>query len=790
MKRILTVVSIGMALILLIPAVALAYTWHIDFTVTETGGTSYTSLPLYGLVNNSYLAANGYIAATGLNTRVYASDNSVLPHMLSEDKTWFVTPQPALNSQVVTYALGDTAVSSFKVIPGYSGNITTADDATLELGSVFDISISGYFDTSAGSDKNILYKSGACKLNVSAASAITFHALNADNTDNWTMVANPVATGSHTVRIYANGFDAYLYLDGVQEDSESMVAMNLFTADAALTGTYYNPYNRTTFYAAGRYWAFYLHNSKINYTTSTTGAAWEARVEISANVLGASAEWSMWFDGTSVYYAQRDDTRYILFRKGTPESDGTITWAAAEQSIDASPVFFGVASCSIAVASDGHAQIAYWETRGGSIYNMAIRNSNTDGTWATTGGYPVNVFNHSSTNMPPTIIADYDSDDMYMFIVQGSDNYLRGYYFNGAAWSGTADVWGTITVATLPAGVSAAFESDDDIVAAWVNGTTQNLFNVRFSGGGMGTQSSFGTFESNSAPSLTFDSITGITFVYWIDGTSDDLYYKTYTDGTWGSDTLLAAGTLDRAVCSPTYRFNAADSIGIADSFNSSIYHAYMAWDWAWLDNANSWSWMTNNSMSYADNMTMAVSGVTHLLYRPDSIIVGTTLPDESGNGNDGTFSWGTNPADVDVVPGPLASDVDVSEPEEAAAPWKLIPTVPGSPSGLFTDGGEGMLGLAELGDASEATGNPREMFIIIVAFLLAVLIGFAVYGATHNAKMGVKGSVLLQSISSLVVMIFFYVGGGGVIPGWVLIPFGIEAFFIMLWRNPQHSAT
>ncbi len=124
--------------------------------------------------------------------------------------------------------------------------------------------------------------------------------------------------------------------------------------------------------------------------------------------------------------------------------------------------------------------------------------------------------------------------------------------------------------------------------------------------------------------------------------------------------------------------------------------------------------------------------------------------------------------------------------PTPGTAPWNLVPTTPAAPAGLFTEGGEDMPGLKELGDASEASGNPRAFLPMIFAFLIALLCGFAVFGATHNSRMGQRGSLFLQSVTSLIVMIFFYVGGGGVIPGWVLIPFGVEALFFLIQRNPQ----
>lgn len=789
MKRILTVVSIGLALILLIPAVALAYTWHIDFTVTETGGNAYTSLPLSGLANNSYLAANGYIAATGLNTRVYASDNSVLPHMLSEDKTWFVTPQPALNSQVVTYALGDTAVSSFKVIPGYSGNVTIPDDATLELDRHFDISISGYF---LSSSSPILYKSGAVSLTYSVTT-LTWHGLNADNTDNWTMTA-VMSSGSHTVRVYANGQTAYLLVDGVGADSEALAdtSGSVVDATAAASLTLYGTSGHYTYYSDGLNWAWWRRTGDNNvwYSTSAGGLVWAAPTQVTSDGEASSGSYfSLCFDGTYVHYIRRDvgsGAGHMSYRRGDPESDGTITWSAAEQDINSG----AVGSCSsftITVKSTGHAFIAFVQS-GLPDAVKVLNNTATDGSWSTGS-----TTSFSSLGSYVCLTADPDSSNIYLSALGVKPDYdVRGRIYNGTSWSGSDEVISATDMTAIVG--NGVWDTNGNYYQIWFWSSTGQPSYIckRSSAGSWGTPANFCTTPgAGFSASLSYDSIANRIYIFYRRESTDDLYYKVYdcNAGTISDEVLMYTGSFGTSITS-SYELNSSNTgVVLIDSTNQPVY-ARLYYEWEWLDNTNNWLFMDGNSMSYADNMTITVQGTQKLLYRPDSIIIGTTLPDESGNGNDGTFSWGTNPADVDVIPGPLASDVDVSEPEEGGAPWKLIPTVPGSPSGLFTDGGEGMLGLAELGDASEATGNPREMFAIMLAFLLSVLIGFAVYGATHNAKMGVKGSVLLQSISSLVVMIFFYVGGGGVIPGWVLIPFGIEAFFIMLWRNPQHSAT
>ena len=74
--------------------------------------------------------------------------------------------------------------------------------------------------------------------------------------------------------------------------------------------------------------------------------------------------------------------------------------------------------------------------------------------------------------------------------------------------------------------------------------------------------------------------------------------------------------------------------------------------------------------------------------YEPNDIISGTTLPDRAGTSQDGTFSWGSNPAGVTVTLGSMASSgqpsigvgvtdeaVDVLE-EVAVSDWFIDPNL------------------------------------------------------------------------------------------------------------------
>lgn len=153
-----------------------AYSYYANIQVQETSGNSYDWLPIIADIDNDYLANNGYISLTGLNTRVL-SGSTELKHLVADDKTLFVAPSVDANSTGnYKYTLNNTSdVSggSFPVITGYNGYITVADDPDLELGNTFEITLSGYINTDAGGTKNLVYKQDSFRTYVSGAEEIT-----------------------------------------------------------------------------------------------------------------------------------------------------------------------------------------------------------------------------------------------------------------------------------------------------------------------------------------------------------------------------------------------------------------------------------------------------------------------------------------------------------------------------------------------------------------------------------------------------------------------------------------
>jgi len=94
-------------------------------------------------------------------------------------------------------------------------------------------------------------------------------------------------------------------------------------------------YERKSFYANGRYWVFYVDGTNMVYSTSTDGTSWTVGPQspIRGGDWGGGNFFSIYFDGTYVHYVfgYYNVLNYpLLYRRGTPNSDGTITWSKAE----------------------------------------------------------------------------------------------------------------------------------------------------------------------------------------------------------------------------------------------------------------------------------------------------------------------------------------------------------------------------------------------------------------------------------------------------------------------------
>jgi hypothetical protein len=194
-KRIISLlIAIVMVLLIAVPVLATAYSYNL--TIVNTGG-ALTNTPFLVTMPNTAMAANGFMAANARDTQVL-DGTAVLPHLVCDDKTLFVGNIAAGQTKTFQFTSGNTPAASMPIIVGQDGYVTIPYNANLEPGSDdFQIEISGYFDTSPGTDKYILNQVGGITIQVTANQQIT--ATITTTGGDIVLVVNGVSSGYHTL---------------------------------------------------------------------------------------------------------------------------------------------------------------------------------------------------------------------------------------------------------------------------------------------------------------------------------------------------------------------------------------------------------------------------------------------------------------------------------------------------------------------------------------------------------------------------------------------------------------
>ncbi len=189
------------ALALLVAALPVLASYSVPITVANTSATAYTMLPVIVTSNNTFLAANGYMASTANDTRI-TSGGSTLAHMIADNYTLFAAGFPANSATTVTLTTNNTG-QAMSIVTGYGGYFTSPTAAPSGLVTPsFNLTMSGYFDMSAA-NYGFAYAAGGGgnSINVSASAA---NVLKAQFAANSTTVSG-VTTGNHTVQVSISG---------------------------------------------------------------------------------------------------------------------------------------------------------------------------------------------------------------------------------------------------------------------------------------------------------------------------------------------------------------------------------------------------------------------------------------------------------------------------------------------------------------------------------------------------------------------------------------------------------
>lgn len=147
--------------------------------------------------------------------------------------------------------------------------------------------------------------------------------------------------------------------------------------------------DRQTFYAVGRHWIFYINNdSDFVYKTALDNGVFGAETELFATTGIYGMEMAVFYDAASntVHYARHDMTPApdeVKYRMGTPNTNGTITWAAVEQTVSQVPAALLTWRTTIAVDEAGYPWVAWIDTDGTNAFGLLyVESSSTkNGTW-------------------------------------------------------------------------------------------------------------------------------------------------------------------------------------------------------------------------------------------------------------------------------------------------------------------------------------------------------------------------------------------------------------------------
>jgi len=796
MIKILRGVLLGILLTVLVAVPVLA-AYYAYLTVEESNGNAYDELPVICSRNITQLVDYGVITASGLDTRVLTGSGTPLPHMLANDKILFTTDLGAHDERTLVFYCGATSLSSFPIVVGYNGSFETPDDPDLELGYVMELLISGYFNAEAADvGHNILYKEDAFRVWISAADTIRVAALNATGDEQWEMHWNGFTTGEHIVYILANGIAAYLYVDDFVTAKDTV---NLFsTANWQLSntkdhwmatdGSYYYPggYPRT-FYAQGMYWAFYNKDgdySNIYYKTSADGDSWSGEYTLAAGAGNATYMWSVWLDDSDYVHISYPDyhaagSNYVIYRRGLTQANSTITWDTDWQ------VVLGytpprVLTRSMVVADpSGYPTIMFYMTLSAADrYTYIAKSTTNNGTFTYVGVSKTII---TANNHHRNWLVQYpNSDKMYVLYngVSGANFVnIKGCYFNGAAWAGSDDTIYSGTLGQAYHGVRGVADNDDNLYVAYSLGAGVGgwYLKIRYSDGSWSSP----ILISNSATSLDMSYNAARDFVYIFLVDSGDVY-------------AMALNIDESILVAPCFLFTAPDGhTGIASTpytehigmlystitpaVASETGHAYLQFPWEWNDNANNWTWIQNNVMPYVDDIRMAVDGTLQLEYAPDSIIQGTTLPDEE-NDNDAVITWGSNPAGV-------SASLSVLHPDPAeGAPPVVVP--PGGAAGPDVVGPTGQPGWTS--GLPVLASNPLYPLVAVISSETSIPVGLVwIIGATFLLILAMV--MCFKYVPHQIITVL--VGGGlcaffyhmGIYPFWVIFIFAAMGIAVII---------
>lgn len=203
------------------------------------------------------------------------------------------------------------------------------------------------------------------------------------------------------------------------------------------------PNSRKMFKAAGRWWVFFINAAAtaVVYSTSTDGETWSSPTVARATAADGRI-FSVWQSDAADFQYATVVGSYLYYRKGLCNSDGSITWYAAEQLV-ASPTPPGNVlqdAVSICCDSNGYPWITwswYYLTTLTGVLKVS-KSSTKNGIWTTDTGFPYTFETRNTGVFKPSTVVPLDSGNMC--VVWRYNTTLHAMLYSSGSWSSREDI--------------------------------------------------------------------------------------------------------------------------------------------------------------------------------------------------------------------------------------------------------------------------------------------------------------------------------------------------------------
>jgi hypothetical protein len=311
-------------------------------------------------------------------------------------------------------------------------------------------------------------------------------------------------------------------------------------------------FQRKTFFAHNKYWVFW-GEAETYYKTSTDGLTWSTANDVCP---GSGEFFSLWFDGTYVSYVRSTGipTELLLYRRGRPNADGTITWSTPNEQVVVSTNTSELHEPFISVDSEGYPWIGYrWGSN--TKWPNCTKSSLNNGTWQTAQGFPYQLFT-AVTLVPNWAVSIVPLTQQKMYAVYLCSGAVRGRLWNGTAFE-NEELIANAVIGTRTRFAHSVVAKDDNVYLVFLNATTTNgdiLFFSRTYGASWSEKEVVQPSASTSSfPVLSLNMSDGSLYCFWAN--NDAIYYEDYTEGAWNSNatTLAAENNLYEQTLSCSY---------------------------------------------------------------------------------------------------------------------------------------------------------------------------------------------------------------------------------------------